>query len=106
MFNYQPLIPDASGRRMFAGSAAAILAFIVDVEERLLLLAHPQRKGEWVVVNGALEAEETIRDGVLREIREEVGAAVRVRPLGTVRLYLPIRSGSSVYAEHCVPRRL
>src|SRR6266511_3372007 len=72
---------------MFVSSAAGVLAFIVDVEERILLLAHPQRKGEWEVINGALEAEETILDGVLREIREEVGPGVRVRPLGTVHAY-------------------
>lgn len=87
MPNQQPLIPDASGRRMFACSAAGVLAFIVDPEEHLLLLAHPRRNGEWEVVNGALDAEETILEGVLREIREEVGPAVRVRPLGTVHAY-------------------
>jgi ADP-ribose pyrophosphatase YjhB (NUDIX family) len=87
MPNYQPLIPDATGRRMFACSAAGVLAFIVDAQERLLLLAHPRRKGEWEVVNGALDAEETILEGVLREIREEAGPAVRVRPLGTVHSY-------------------
>jgi ADP-ribose pyrophosphatase YjhB (NUDIX family) len=87
MPNYQPSIPNASGRRTFACSAAGVLAFIVDAQERLLLLAHPRRKGEWEVVNGALDAEETILEGVLREIREEAGPAVRVRPLGTVHAY-------------------
>jgi ADP-ribose pyrophosphatase YjhB (NUDIX family) len=87
MPNYQPSIPDASRRRMFACSAAGVLAFIVDEQERLLLLAHPRRNGEWEVVNGALDAEETILEGVLREIREEAGPAVRVRPLGTVHAY-------------------
>jgi 8-oxo-dGTP pyrophosphatase MutT (NUDIX family) len=87
MPNHQPLISDASGRRTFACSAAAVLAFIVDAEERILLLTHPQRRGEWEVVNGALEAEETILEGVLREVREELGPAIRVRPVGTVHAF-------------------
>ena len=87
MPNQQPLIRDAAGRRVFACSAAAVLAFIVDAQERLLLMAHPRRNGEWEVVNGALEAQETVVEGVLREIREEVGPALRVRPLGTVHSY-------------------
>ncbi len=55
--------------------------------EELLLLSHPRRPGCWEVVNGALEAAETLLDGVLREVREELGAAVRVRPLGVVHAY-------------------
>jgi ADP-ribose pyrophosphatase YjhB (NUDIX family) len=38
------------------------------------------------VVNGALEAGETILDGALRETREEVGEEVRVQPLGSVHV--------------------
>src|SRR5688572_13072672 len=87
MPNHQPIITAAHGKRTFACSAAAVLAFIVDAHERILLLAHPKRRGEWEVVNGALEAEETILDGVLREIREEVGPAVQVQPLGTVHAW-------------------
>jgi ADP-ribose pyrophosphatase YjhB (NUDIX family) len=82
----QPIVRDVRGQRIFACFPTAVLACLVDPEERLLLLAHPQRKGEWEVVNGALEAGETIVEGVLREIREEIGAAVRVRPLGTVHV--------------------
>ena len=33
---------------------------------------------------GALEAQETILEGTLRETREEVGQGVKIRPLGTV----------------------
>ncbi|MEW5868296.1 MAG: NUDIX hydrolase [Chloroflexota bacterium] len=87
MPNQQPVITAADGRRKFACSPAAVLAFIVDAEERLLLLAHPHRKGEWEVINGALNANETILEGVLREVREEAGPAVQARPLGTVHAY-------------------
>ena len=87
MPNLQPPIPSASGRRVFAGSAVGVLVFVIDSEERLLLLAHPRRKGQWEVINGALEAGETLLDGVLREVREEAGPALQVRPLGTVHAY-------------------
>src|SRR5262245_36029735 len=87
MPNQQPIIADASGRRMFACSPIAVLPIIVREDERILLLAHPKRHGAWEVVNGALEAEETLLEGVLRETREEVGPDVRVRPLGTVHAY-------------------
>lgn len=84
MVNQQPIVTTLDGRRRFACSPLAVLVFIVNEAEQILLLAHPQRKGWWEVVNGALEAEETLLAGALRETREEVGAAVRVRPLGTI----------------------
>jgi ADP-ribose pyrophosphatase YjhB (NUDIX family) len=87
MPNLQPRITAANGRRQFACSAAGVLAFIVDDQERILLLSHPRRAGMWEVVNGALEAEETVLVGVLREVREEVGPTARVRPLGTVHTW-------------------
>jgi ADP-ribose pyrophosphatase YjhB (NUDIX family) len=62
------------------------LVFIVNEQEEILLLAHPKRGGSWEVVNGALEAGETVVEGALRETREEAGAEVQVRPLGTVHV--------------------
>src|SRR5262245_14172780 len=82
----QPIVRDVRGQRTFACLPAAVLACLGDPHERVLLLSHPQRKGEWEVVNGALEADETIVEGVLREIHEEVGVGVRVRPLGSVHV--------------------
>jgi ADP-ribose pyrophosphatase YjhB (NUDIX family) len=83
MPNQQPTVTDTRGRQ-FACSVVAVLGIIVDEDRRLLLLAHPARRGTWEVINGALEAEETVLEGVLREVREEAGPDVRVRPLGTV----------------------
>ena len=82
----QPIIPSVDGKRQFAAFAAAVVAFIVDEQERLLLLAHPKRAGAWEVISGALEAEETVLDGVLRETREEAGPHIQVRPLGPVHI--------------------
>ena len=38
-------------------------------------------------MDGALEAGETLLEGVLREVREEAGPDVRVRPLGVIHAY-------------------
>ena len=84
MSTQQPVITTVNGKRQFACSPAAVLVFIVNVDEQILLLNHPRRPGWWEVVNGALEAQETLLDGALRETREEVGPEVQVRPLGTV----------------------
>jgi 8-oxo-dGTP pyrophosphatase MutT (NUDIX family) len=86
MPSQQPCITTADGRRRFACSPVAILVFIVNEREEVLLLAHPKRGGSWEVVTGALEAGETVVEGALRETREEAGEKVRVRPLGTVHV--------------------
>jgi 8-oxo-dGTP pyrophosphatase MutT (NUDIX family) len=62
-----PTITSSEGRR-FANAPAALLAFIVNEDERILMLSHPNSAGRWEVVNGALEHGETLLDGCLREI--------------------------------------
>ena len=81
----QPNMVTLTGSR-FACSTAAVLAYLVNEDEQLLMLSHPKRKGWWEVVNGALEAEESVLDGVLREVREEAGELVRARPLGAIHI--------------------
>jgi ADP-ribose pyrophosphatase YjhB (NUDIX family) len=71
-------------RRRFTTSAVAIQAIIIDQTEQVLLLSSPTRKQGWQVVSGALEASETLLDGTLREVHEELGTDIQVRPLGTV----------------------
>ncbi|MEM7033236.1 MAG: NUDIX hydrolase [Chloroflexota bacterium] len=82
----QPTIMDATGRRTFSCSAAAVQAVIINNREEILMLSSPTRNadGAWQVISGALEAEETILAGVLREVSEEAGPDIRVRPLGVV----------------------
>lgn len=83
----QPVMIGAPPRsRPFAAFPAAIQAVIINEYEELLLLASPTREPvrAWQVISGGLEAGETILDGALREVREEAGQGVRVRPLGIV----------------------
>ncbi len=89
-----PIMHDSTGRRIFTCQPAAVLAFIVAPDERILMLSHPARSG-WEVVNGALNGDETVLDGVLRETREETGDHVRVRPLGALHAYT-FRYGDAV----------
>lgn len=72
--------------RPFATFAAAVQAILVNEQEQILLLSSAPRgrQGIWQIVSGGLEAEETILAGTLREVAEEVGKEVRVRPLGLV----------------------
>lgn len=77
----QPTILSKRGRT-FATSAIALQAIIMNEKEQFLLLSSPRRNGrnEWQTVSGGLEAGETVLDGILREVREEVGD-IQVRPL-------------------------
>ncbi|MCP5097745.1 MAG: NUDIX hydrolase, partial [Chloroflexi bacterium] len=70
----QPVMVDAN-KRPFAASAVALQAIIINEQEQVLLLSSPQRNlnGEWQIISGGLEAEETVLDGVLRETAEEAG---------------------------------
>ena len=67
--------------------AAAALLFIVDQNERLLLLSSDRQSGSWRVPSGSVEAVETVLGAARREVAEELGSAVVVRPLGTVHSF-------------------
>ncbi len=72
--------------RRFAAFPVAVQAILVNSAVRFLLLLNPAGDQGWQVVSGALEAGETILDGTLREVYEELGPGIRVRPMGTVHL--------------------
>ena len=82
----QPELVATNGRR-FPGFAAAVLVFIIDPStRRLLLLSSPAKRGRpgWEIVNGGLDADETLLEGLAREVAEEAGPDVRLRVLGCV----------------------
>jgi len=80
-----PTLTSARGR-VFATYPAAVIVLIVNEKEELLLLSNPKRPPWWEAVNGAVDADETILEAALREVREEAGEAIRVRPLGIVHV--------------------
>ena len=84
----QPVIIDATGRRAFAAYPVAVQAIIVNEKEEILLLSSPTRNrdGAWQPVSGALDPGETVLDGTQREVREELGKDIRVRPLGAIHV--------------------
>ncbi len=69
-------------KRSFPLFPAAIVVFIINKEGKFLLLSSPKRPNKWEVVNGGMDANETLLDGAFRETKEEAGADVRVKPLG------------------------
>ena len=70
--------------RSFATFPAAVVVPIVNRRGELLLLESPRRPGWWEPVNGAVDHGETLLEAALREVREEAGPDLRVRPLGVV----------------------
>jgi ADP-ribose pyrophosphatase YjhB (NUDIX family) len=80
----QPEIAAANGRR-FAAFAAAVLVFVIDRDERFLLLRSP-RQPPWQIVNGGVEAGETLVEAARREVAEEAGPDLAIRLLGTVHV--------------------
>lgn len=78
-----PTITALSGRA-FATFPAAVVVPVVNRHEEVLLLESPRRPGWWEPVNGAVDRGETLVDAALREVREEAGPQLQVRPLGVV----------------------
>ncbi|HNT75605.1 MAG TPA: NUDIX hydrolase [Anaerolineae bacterium] len=83
----QPTVTTVNGSRQFPCFPVAVLSYIINEREEFLLLAHPQRKGWWEVVNGGMDAGETVLDCALREAHEEAGPDLRLRPLGVIHAY-------------------
>ena len=79
----QPQIVSENGQRTFACSPAAVVALLVNDQEQLLCGYHNKRQ-RWEAVSGVMEARESVVDAALREMREEMGATIRARPLGVV----------------------
>ena len=64
----------------------AVAAIVYDREGRVLLVerGNPPGVGLWTVPGGKLEADETLAQGVAREVREETGLVVEVGALACV----------------------
>jgi ADP-ribose pyrophosphatase YjhB (NUDIX family) len=72
----------ANGKRTFACFPGAVMVFHINANEEFLMLS--ASNDIWEVVSGALEDNETILEGAVRESLEELGSDIRIAPLGVV----------------------
>jgi ADP-ribose pyrophosphatase YjhB (NUDIX family) len=77
-------------------SAAGI---VLDATGKRVLLIHRRDNGRWEPPGGVLELDETIEDGVRREVEEETGAQVEVERLTGV--YKNMRQGIVALVFRC-----
>ena len=80
----------AGNGRQFSCYAVGVDVYLIDAQERFLLLRHPETRN-YEVVNGGVEAGESLAEAALREVGEEAGPAVEAR------LLAPFDAGTHVY---------
>src|SRR6476646_10541266 len=61
--------------------SVSVAAAIFDESGEKVLLIKRRDNGDWEPPGGVLELDETIEEGLRREVREEVGADIQVGPL-------------------------
>lgn len=61
--------------------SVSVAAAIFDESGKNVLLIKRRDNGRWEPPGGVLELDETIEDGLRREVREETGATIEVGPL-------------------------
>ena len=76
----------------------AVAGIIIDSQNRALLLRRPEN-GRWEPPGGVLELDETITDGVRREVQEETGLSVEPEKLTGV--YKNMARGIVALAFRC-----
>ncbi|MBN1562827.1 MAG: NUDIX hydrolase [Anaerolineae bacterium] len=87
MSDQLPTITAHDGRRRLACLPIALVSVIVNADERILMLSHPNSAGRWETINGAMEHGESVLAGCLREIHEEAGDQLQVCPLHLLHIY-------------------
>jgi ADP-ribose pyrophosphatase YjhB (NUDIX family) len=64
---------------------------VIIEDGRILLLSHEDRDGEWYSLpGGGQENGETLEEALIRECREEINAAVRVKDVLFIRDYIAV----------------
>lgn len=78
------------------------VAGVVVNDEGKVLVIRRRDNGEWQPPGGVLELDETIEDGLRREVREETGIEISLGPLTGV--YKNMRLGVIALVFRCNPR--
>lgn len=79
----QPTITSEDGTREFVCSPIALVVLVINEHDEVLTGFHGRRQ-RWEAVSGALERQETLLEAAHRELREEMGDALRATPIGVV----------------------
>ena len=69
--------------------SVSVAAAIFDESGENVLLIKRRDNGHWEPPGGVLELDETIEEGLRREVREEIGAEIEVGPLTGVYKNMP-----------------
>ncbi len=84
---------------VFWDNPVPVVAAIIELEGRVILVRQPHwPEGSFGLVTGFLERDETPAQGVLREVREELGLSGRVASL--VGVYEYIKGNQVIIAYH------
>ena len=75
----------AQNGREFSCFPAAVLVIVVNDDREVLVFSRDV--GEYVIVAGGVESDETILDAALRELKEEAGEALTVKPVGIAHVH-------------------
>ena len=78
--------------------SVSVAAAIVDAQERFLVIRRADN-GRWEPPGGVLELDESITDGLIREVREETG--VDVQPAALTGVYKNMRRGIVALVFRC-----
>ena len=79
--------------------SVSVAAAIFDESGENVLLIKRRDNGSWEPPGGVLELDETIEDGLRREVREETGAEIEIGPLTGV--YKNMRRGIVALVFRC-----
>jgi ADP-ribose pyrophosphatase YjhB (NUDIX family) len=80
--------------------SVSVAGVVVDSRERIMIIRRHDN-GEWQIPGGVLELDESIQDGVRREIQEETGVMVQVGRL--TGIYKNMRQAVVALVFRCAP---
>jgi 8-oxo-dGTP pyrophosphatase MutT (NUDIX family) len=80
--------------------SVSVAGVVVDDQGRALLIQR-RDNGHWEPPGGILEHDETIEDGLRREVLEETGLEIEPGPLTGVYQTIPRRIFALVFRCHC-----